>query len=139
MREHGIALAGPGPASFAADVPAGLLRQRMREYIADFLPGLESWTTLDIPWSQRYAVASMCRMLYTLEHGAVTTKPAALEWALEALDAHWQGLIRQARDERSLGWDPRGRTSPARVAATRGFVAYGQSVAMWKRGAESNI
>jgi len=48
-----------------------------------------------------YAVLTMCRMLYTLAHGTVVTKPAAARWAAATLGPRWTPLI-----ERALAWSP---------------------------------
>ena len=48
---------------------------------------------------QPYAVLSMCRALYTLEHGTLATKSAAAEWAMGAVSEDWTPLI-----ERALSW-----------------------------------
>jgi aminoglycoside adenylyltransferase-like protein len=48
---------------------------------------------------QTYAVLTMCRVLYTLEFGAVVSKPAAARWARKELDDKLPGLI-----ERALAW-----------------------------------
>jgi hypothetical protein len=45
---------------------------------------------------QAFAILSMCRALYTLDHGTVVSKPVAARWAQEALGARWAGLIEQA-------------------------------------------
>jgi len=81
LRERGIALAGPTPRELACEVPADLLRRKMRPQIETFLPDLFSWTSFEIAWTQRYAVQTLCRMLYTLDTGEVTSKVGALEWA----------------------------------------------------------
>ena len=104
LRERGITLAGPDPREFAGEVPADALRRRMPPLIESFLPDLFSWTSFDIGWSQRYAVASLCRMLYTLDTGEVTSKPASLEWAKHALNPAWHDLIQQVLDDRAIAW-----------------------------------
>jgi Domain of unknown function (DUF4111) len=40
-----------------------------------------------------------CRALFTLEKGAIVSKPVAARWAQQALGARWAGLI-----ERALAW-----------------------------------
>jgi hypothetical protein len=50
---------------------------------------------------QAYAVLTMCRALYALEHGSIVSKPAAARWAMMALDERWTPLIKQA-----LAWRP---------------------------------
>lgn len=59
-------------------------------------PGLP----LNSPGYRTYAVLTMCRMLYTLQHGAVVSKSVAARWAQEML-----GEPRAAVIERALLWE----------------------------------
>ena len=127
LRQRGIPLIGPEPRTFACDVPADLLRDRMRTLIGNFLEDLLSWTSFDIIWAQRYAVESMCRMLYTLETGEVTSKLAALEWGKRELAPTWWDLIAQALADRPVPWNDPPR--PGSVEATIAFVEYGKEQA----------
>jgi hypothetical protein len=127
LRERGTALAGPEPRTFVSEVPADLLRARMVEYIGPYIPELLEWTTFDIAWAQRYAVTSLCRMLYTLRAGEVASKPAALAWGLEALDPEWHGLIRQVIDDRPLPWNDPPR--PGSVEQTVAFAEHARALA----------
>jgi Domain of unknown function (DUF4111) len=122
LRERGITLAGPAPRGFACEVPADALRNGMRPRIESFLPELFSWTSFDIAWSQRYAVQTLCRMLYTLDTGEVTSKPASLDWAKHVLSPAWHDLIQQVRDDRAIAWDDPPR--PGSVEATTAFAEY---------------
>ena len=61
-------------------------------------------------------------MLYTLETGEVTSKPASLEWAKYALTPVWDDLIQQVPDDRSVAWDDPARTGS--VEATIAFAEY---------------
>jgi len=122
LRERGLTLVGPDPRALVGQVPADALRSRARQLIGNFLPELLSWTTFDIAWSQRYAVASLCRLLYTLDTGEVASKPAALEWAKHELGAGWHDLIQQVIDDRPLAWDDPPRTGS--VDATMKFADY---------------
>jgi hypothetical protein len=122
LRECGVTLAGPDPRELVAEVPADALRRRMARVIDSFLPDLLSWTSFDSAWAQRYAVTTLCRTLYTLDSGAVASKPAALEWAKSALDARWRDLIQQVIDDRPLAWNDPPR--PGSVQTTIAFSEY---------------
>jgi len=124
MNGRGVTLAGPNPRDLVPEVPADALRSSMPALIESFLPDLFSWTSLDVAWSQRYAVTTLCRMLYTLETGEVASKPAALEWARRALSPEWQGLIERALADRTLGRDPDEPPGPGSAEATRAFAEY---------------
>jgi Domain of unknown function (DUF4111) len=45
---------------------------------------------------QSYTVQTLCRMLYTLDSGAVVSKPIAARWAQETLGVRWAALIKRA-------------------------------------------
>jgi hypothetical protein len=49
-----------------------------------FFPNLRGWIDMDsIAWGQRHAVVTLCRMLYTVGTGEVTSKRASLLWPHE--------------------------------------------------------
>jgi Aminoglycoside adenylyltransferase, C-terminal domain/Nucleotidyltransferase domain len=117
-------LAGSDPRAFACDVPAAVLQATTRPQIESFLVDLASWASFDVSWTQRYAVEASSRMLYTLEHGEVISKPAALEWASETLPSEWGDLIEQVRSDRFVTWNDPPR--PGSVDRAAAFVAYVQ-------------
>lgn len=127
LRERGITLVGPEPRTLVDEVPGDLLRARMRAEIPGFLEALQTWTTFDIAWAQRYAVATYCRMLHTLDTGAISSKRAALLWARETLDPRWAPLLSQVLEDRPLPWDDPPR--PGSVAATLEFGRYAEELA----------
>jgi len=127
LRERGITLVGPDPSELVAEIPAEALRSKMQTLIEGFLPDLLTWTSFEIAWTQRYAVANLCRMLYTLDSGEVASKQASLEWAKEALDARWRGLIQQVIDDRPLTWNDPPR--PGSVGPTIAFAEYAKQLA----------
>jgi predicted nucleotidyltransferase len=124
LRERGITLAGPDPRALVSEVPADALRSRMPPLIESFLPDLFSWISFDVAWAQRYAVTTLCRMLYTLETGDVASKQASLEWAKRRLIPAWHDLIQQVIDDRALGWDPDDPPRTGSVEATIAFAEY---------------
>ncbi len=125
-RERGIALAGPAAASLIDPVPASDLRREvaatMREWAAEIRSDPKQ---MNNRWYQPYAVLSYCRMLHTLEHGTIVSKPAAAAWAERALDPRWSGLIQRALDQRP---DPslrvRQPADPADFEQTLAFIGY---------------
>jgi predicted nucleotidyltransferase len=124
LRERGITLTGPDPREFVRQVPPGMLRTKMRQLIDNFLPELFSWTSFDLAWTQRYAVTNICRMLYTLDTGEVTSKRAGLEWAQHNLPSRWQRLLQQVLDDRALGWDPDGPPREGSVQETIALLEF---------------
>ncbi len=97
LRERGITLLGPAPETLIDPITANDLRQTMsvilRGWAADILNHLE-W--IQPRGYQSYVVLSICRILYTLEHGDVVSKKAALAWAYGHLEHQWTDLLQRA-------------------------------------------
>jgi len=103
LREHGLVLAGPDPRTLIDPISSAELRHAQRTMLHEWWePQLSDPSCLASREYQAYAVLTMCRALYTLEHGTVVTKAVAARWAQETLGRTWASLI-----ERSLAW-PRG-------------------------------
>jgi hypothetical protein len=58
----------------------------------------------------------MTRMLYTLRHGTIVSKPVAARWAEETLDRRWVSLVRDA-----LAWS---RDTAPDLEETRAYIRY---------------
>ncbi len=94
LREQGVVVAGPSPRSFIDPVSPDDLREAARGILRDWwAPMLEDPARLRELVYQRYAVVTMCRILHTLEHGAVVPKSVAVRWAQDTLDKPWRPLI----------------------------------------------
>ncbi len=125
-REHGITLAGPDAKTLIDSVTAEDLRREvlgtMREWGAEILDGRYR---LENRWAQPFAVLSYCRMLHTLHTGTIRSKLAGAQWAKEALDDQWAGLIGCAWNERP---DPSSKVrqpaDPGDTARTLDFIRY---------------
>jgi Domain of unknown function (DUF4111) len=126
LRECGVTLTGPHPTALVDPVGREALAARMRDDARTFLPDLCAWIGFDIAWAQRYAVATLCRILHTFDEGRVTSKKAALLWAKDRVDPRWSNLIQRALDDRRLGWDPHAPPRPGSVDQTLAFVGYVQ-------------
>jgi predicted nucleotidyltransferase len=98
LREQGLALAGPPPETLIDPVSPDDLRQSVLHILDEWwTPMLEKPDFLENGGVQAFAVLTMCRTLYTLEHGGIASKPVSARWAIAALDGRWRDLI-----ERSL-------------------------------------
>jgi hypothetical protein len=100
LRERGVVLAGPAPRTLIDPVPPDDLRWAVRATLREWwAPMLQAPARLRGREYQAYATLTMCRALYTLQHGTTVSKAAAARWAQEALHERWAGLI-----ERALAW-----------------------------------
>jgi hypothetical protein len=129
LREYGIALDGPEPASLVDEVTTDALRDEIRRTMREKALELRTSTGVsDQQWSawlQPYVVLSFCRMLHTLRTGRVGSKRAAGHWALSALDGRWATLIQRAIDDRPDPWLRVHRLADGvAVADTKAFVEY---------------
>jgi len=102
VREHGVVLAGPEPRTLIDPVHPDDLRRAVSDVLHEWwVPMLDDPARLQ-SWGYRcYAVLTMCRMLYSLSHGAIVSKRAAARWTLQTLDPRWSGLVHDA-----LAWSP---------------------------------
>lgn len=100
VRERGITVIDPSPATLIDPVPPEALRGAVRALLRDFwarqLDGPDWLRTRDY---QAFAILTMCRALHTLATGTVVSKPAAAAWATAHLEPRWSPLI-----ARALSW-----------------------------------
>jgi hypothetical protein len=120
LRERGITLAGPPPRTLIDPVTPRHLRRAMRTLVPRWVkPFLEDPAPLQARGYQSFIVLSLCRVLYTLDTGAVGSKRVAAEWALASLGATWTRLIESALAGRH---HPADRASPTDVHGTVEFI-----------------
>jgi hypothetical protein len=119
-REHGLVVTGPDPRRLIDPIGPDQLRAAVR---ASLLEGWADWVR-DPGWLrprnyQGFAVLTMCRDLYALEHGVLVSKPAAAAWAVGRLPAPWPALV-----ERALAWRPELEPDDRGLAETLRFIAW---------------
>jgi predicted nucleotidyltransferase len=107
LRESGVVLRGPPPRELIDSIGAVDLRWGVCDVLENWWrPMLER--TSDELWEapyRHYAVVTMCRVRFTLETGAVVSKPDAAQWALAHVDAPWRDLIIRAAARGECGYD----------------------------------
>ena len=117
LREHGVALTGRPPRTLIDPVQPSELREAVLGILREWwMPMLVEAPLLHNSFYRCYAVLTMSRMLYTIRHGAIVTKPVAARWAQEALDRRWTPLIRDA-----LAWS---RDAPPDLNETLAYIRY---------------
>lgn len=115
LHAHGVVVYGPPPQTMIGPVTPEELRAAIYDH-------LNTWwaSRLDAPeWMrprdyQAYTILTMCRVFYTLERGALCSKPQAAAWAQTAYP-EWKPLI-----ERALAW--RIDRAPDDVTETMAFL-----------------
>ncbi|CAA9280259.1 MAG: hypothetical protein AVDCRST_MAG26-3323 [uncultured Chloroflexia bacterium] len=97
LYERGVVVAGPSPRTLIDPVPADELQHAVLDLIyAWWAPMLDDPARLHSRDYQDYAVLTMCRVLYTLQHGVIVSKPFAARWAQATLDARWFPIVEHA-------------------------------------------
>jgi hypothetical protein len=118
LREHGITLIGPPPHTLIDPITPDELRQAQTDLVRDWwAPMVNDPFRLRHSGYQAYAVLTMCRILYTLHHGTIVSKPTAARWAEQADAGPWA-----ARIERALAWREVG--GETEVEETVGLIRY---------------
>lgn len=85
---------------------------------------------LESAWEQQHTVLAVCRCLYSVASGEVTSKLGAGAWALKSLEAAWRSLIEQAMADRPDPWVRVHQPASAElVPVTRAFVHHGRRLA----------
>jgi hypothetical protein len=129
LRERGVVLAGPDPRELVDPITADDLRVEMGWALGRWQAWFRSVGSIDRR-ALAVAVLSHARILHTLEIGEVSSKRAAGEWALRALDPEWAPLIRWALEDRADPWTKvREPADPALLLRTRQFADYAAALA----------
>jgi hypothetical protein len=122
VREQGIALRGPLPVSLIDPIPRPALREAVRARLQDWA----RWASdshdpeWQLPRSHKfYVVETMCRALYTLATGEITSKPQSVAWARQTLPEPWRTLV-----ERSQSWQMDNTVDDTLIAPVQGFVLW---------------
>ena len=102
LRADGIVISGPELDALIDPIDDQELQRavlaNLREWWA---PMVDSPARLRDYGYQPYAVLSMCRTLYTLEHATPVSKSDAARWALQTLPREWTPLVDAALSWRS--------------------------------------
>jgi hypothetical protein len=118
LRADGIVISGPELQAMIDPIDDEALQLAVRSNLREWwAPMLSNPARLHDYGYQPYAVLSMCRTLYTLEHATQVSKSGGARWALQALPQDWTPLI-----EAALSW--RSGETVGLVAQTMEFIRY---------------
>ena len=122
LRERGMTLVGPAPHTLIDPVSPHDLRQAMVAILHGWATNiLNDPARMNSHGYQSYTVLSLCRILYTLQYGAVVSKPVAAQWAQEILGEGWVPLIERAWVGRQ---HPQGKAQEDDVNGTLDLIRY---------------
>lgn len=137
LRECAITLTGPDPKALVPPVLIEVLRAEMLTAIDKLRTHFVSEIGRPLGWfntrfGQSFTVLTCCRMLNTLQSGAVQSKLSAVQRAELSVDAEWHELIQQAWAERTgvrFGTKVRQPAGMKVLQETARFLAYVQNKA----------
>jgi hypothetical protein len=93
----GVVITGPPLQTMIDPVQPKQLREAALTLLRNnWIPLLDNTNIFLGIGHQPFIVLTMCRALYTLEHGIAASKKISAEWAITALDGKWTELIKQA-------------------------------------------
>jgi hypothetical protein len=95
VREHGVTVWGPSPRTLIDPISPDELRAAVCHTLDFWRAQLDSPAWLHPREYQAFAILTLCRVLYTLHHGALCSKPQAAAWARKAYPV-WQSTIENA-------------------------------------------
>ena len=118
VRERGAVLYGPLPETLIDPISPMQLRQATCQQLADVWQArIADASFLHPRHYAAFAVLTLCRALYTLDHGAYCSKPMAAAWASEQYPA-WQPTVAWALSHRADHAD----SAPAELAGVMAFL-----------------
>jgi hypothetical protein len=95
--ENGITLAGPDPKTLLEPVAPDELKEANLATLEEWIrPMLKDPVELENTGYQSYLVLTLCRILYTHDHGIIVPKQTAARRAQETLGEPWASLIERA-------------------------------------------
>ncbi len=124
LRDHGIVVAGPDPRPLIDPIAPQDLRRAMAGLATRWLePARHDRVAVQHRGGQVYTVRTLCRMLSTLDSGAIVSKPTAARWAQQTLGGRWAALIARAEAWRK---DPASQETPSdeEIDDTLSLIAY---------------
>lgn len=126
LREKSLTLAGPSPLTLIDPVSPDAIQTEARELLRSWIgPYIADSAPLGNAYSQPYTVVTLCRLLYTWQHGDTVSKRAAAQWASSVLDERWIPLIQRAWYARSTpALTAHQPANSADLAATVEFIRY---------------
>lgn len=118
LREYGVVIEGPALDTLIDPISPDELQRAVLSLLNMWWePMLRNPVPLQHAGYRSYAVMTMCRVLYTLQHSQIVPKGAAARWAEQSLDERWRPLIELAATERN-------GTSLISIDDTLAFICY---------------
>lgn len=101
IRDRGVVIAGPEPRTLVGPINSEELYSASANIASTWIEQAENDPTW-LPWlrqrsAQSFVILTLCRLLYSMAIGTVTSKPRAADWACKELGEPWTALIEGAQ------------------------------------------
>ncbi len=97
VRERGVTVTGPDPKTLIDPISTAQIREavgdELRKRVVHWADGSWPHEVLLHRGAQVFEIETVCRALYTIESGELTTKRQAVSWGLDALPEPWHALL----------------------------------------------
>ena len=118
IHRYGVVVAGPSPHRLVDQVGSDELRCAQQDMLEKcWRPLLDDPAWVQQSQMQPFAILTLCRTLYTLEHGVVASKLVAARWCKQTIGKQWTALI-----EWALAWPH--DTESSHLEATLSLIKY---------------
>jgi Domain of unknown function (DUF4111)/Adenylate cyclase NT domain len=118
LREKGITILGPDIKTLVKVILAQDLMLAIQKNLHEYWElTVNDVAKLRRNEDQTFAILTMCRTLYSLETGDITSKAEAAQWAIQNFDLQWKDLIEQA-----FTWKPGQRIN--QLEKTQRFIRF---------------
>lgn len=118
LREKGVSIAGPDIQCLIKEISAQNLKTAIQKNLHEYWEiNLTDFPKFKRSDYQVFAILTMCRTLYSLETGKITSKIEAAQWAIQQLDTNCKNLI-----ELAISWAPSQEIN--KLEDTQDFVRY---------------
>ena len=122
LREHGQTLIGPDLKTLLDPVPPWDIKLAVVSRVVDWADWAHDEDDSDwkLPLSHKaYAIETMCRILYTANHGIIANKADSVDWALASIPKPWRELV-----NRSQKWRMDTHVDPSINPDVRAFILW---------------
>lgn len=102
-QQNSIKLLGPDPKTIFPDISAGEYREAIKNQARLWSEALAEFTPKSTRGPVAYAIFTLCRAMYSHEHGKQASKKKSAEWVVRKFP-QWANLINEAIEWRKVQW-----------------------------------
>lgn len=106
IRQNGISVLGPDAKTLIPDISLAEYKEAIKHKAISWQDVLDEYTPLSTRGSVAYAIFTLCRAMYSYEHGEQASKIQSAQWVISQFP-EWKEVINNAIEWRRVQWqDP---------------------------------